>query len=90
MFFDNESRGKCYLDGGDIMTVPYSDKRWNDAMGGITSMCCFCQYWKGFGECEKYEGRIPDNIIHKSFPVPGTMEYDNEYCKYRREIKKGL
>lgn len=61
---------------------PYSDKRWNSPMIGIDSECCSCVYWEGFGKCKKYR-QVPKEIMDKSFPMPGTGEFDINYCKYR-------
>ncbi len=64
----------------------YSDRRWYDAPMAITSQCCECIHWRGFGECEFYAPRIPMELTKKSFP--GTRNYDEYYCQYREMRKK--
>lgn len=72
------------MDGGDIMSKPYSDKRWWDNPMPIDSLCNFCKYDRGFLKCDKYPNGIPQDITDKSFPEPGK-EIDKTYCEYREE-----
>ena len=61
----------------------YSDPRWWDNPTPISSLCGKCRYWHGFGKCDKYETKVPQEILNKSFP--GTENYDENYCPYREE-----
>lgn len=63
------------------MKKPYSDKRWWDDPKPISSLCGECALWRGFGKCDKYETKVPKEIMDKSFP--GTEKFDENYCPYR-------
>lgn len=70
------------------MGNPYSDKRWWIASKPLDSGCNFCQFYYGFGKCEKYPDKIPRDILDKSFPEPGKEDKFPEYCDFRKEKKE--
>ena len=59
----------------------YSDRRWWDNPMPKSSMCAECKYGRGFLKCDKYETKVPREILDKSFP--GTENFDENYCPYR-------
>lgn len=63
------------------MKKPYSDRRWYDNPGFIPSLCGSCKYWRGFGKCDKYQEKVPQEFLDKSFP--GTDKFEENYCLYR-------
>lgn len=68
------------------MGKPYSDDRWHGNPEFIPSLCGNCKHWKGFGKCEKYDQKVPEGILCKSFP--GTEKYDENYCQYREATNR--
>ena len=63
------------------MKKPYSDRRWWDNPMPISSLCGDCLHWHVFGKCDKYETKVPREVLDKSFP--GTENFDENYCPYR-------
>ena len=63
------------------MGKPYSDSRWHDNPMPKSSLCAECKYWRGFLKCDKYETKVPREILDKSFP--GTEDFDENYCPHR-------
>ncbi|MCI8748492.1 MAG: hypothetical protein HFH67_11625 [Lachnospiraceae bacterium] len=61
----------------------YSDPRWWDNPMPKSSLCPECIYWQGFLKCDKYEQKVPMEVLDKSFP--GTENFDENYCPYRTE-----
>ena len=60
---------------------PYSDLRWRDNPMPKFSLCGKCKHWHGFGKCDRYESKVPKEIMDQSFP--GTSKFIEKYCAYR-------
>lgn len=65
---------------------PYSHPRWWDNPMPKASACGNCKFYQGFLKCEKYDSKIPMDILDRSFP--GTENFDEAYCPYRTEGDK--
>lgn len=56
---------------------PYSDPRWYDDPGGISSQCNTCAHYHGFGKCDAFPERIPrkilDNDVKHDVPIEGDQ-----------------
>ena len=86
-YFSNQGELASYREmgiqeyGGNIMSNPYSDKRWSDAPKPVNSECNSCKYHYGFGKCEKHPEGIPKEKLKQSFP--GTGNYNKKYCEHK-------